>query len=212
MSNRQGMAGLPEASPPTRNTVRVFQTHNAAGAPEPQEFAETIHHRTANTLGSDAMDFLRPLNLMQTEHPGVFTYNDPARGRGWLRLERFSGGDATRIQELVRMEEITRVVGTEPMRPADISIGNAMAMRTNNPYVMFAIALVSIICGIAILPALLIAANTAEVVGLIAVGGILILAGIAAAVIAAIRFPWWRRARQYARQQGGSMPPDLTGL
>ena len=213
MSNHQDRpTPVHDENLPAANTVRIFQTHNAAGAPEIAEFVEVIRHRTVNTLGSDAMEFLRPLNLTQTEHPGVFFYGDPARGRGWLRLERFRRPDAERIQELVRMEEITRVVGPEPMRPADLAFGNALVLRTNNPYIMFVIALVSVICGIATLASLPIASNVAEVVGLGSVGGLLILAGSAAAIVGAIRLPWWRRARQHARHQGGSVPPDLTGL
>ncbi|PRY69200.1 hypothetical protein B0I08_103408 [Glaciihabitans tibetensis] len=197
---------------PELNTVRIFQSHNAAGVPEVAQFVTVIHHRTANTLGSDAMEFLRPLNPSQTKDAGVFLYNDPARGRGWFRLERFSPWDAERIQELVRMEEIIRVVGREPLRPADLAFGNAMVMRTNNPWIMFGIAAVGTLCGLGILSSILAASNLVELIALVAVGVLLILASIAAAVVGAIRLPWWRRARHHAREQGGTMPPDLTGL
>lgn len=195
---------------PEPNTVRIFQTHNAAGAAETAEYVQVIHHRTANTLGSDAMVFLRGMNPTQTEHRGVFLYNDPVRGSGWLRLERFASWDADRIQELVRMEEIARVVGQEPLRPADLSFGNALVLRTNNPWVMFTIAAVTVLCGVGIFSAIPRVASGGT--ALVIMGILLILVGIAAAVTAAIRLPWWRRARQHARDQGGKMPSDLTGL
>jgi uncharacterized membrane protein YidH (DUF202 family) len=212
MSNDQASGSPVNSTQPEFNTVHIFQTHNAAGVPEVAEFVEVIRNRSVNTDGSETMAFLRPLNPTQTEHRGVFMYNDPTRGRGWLRLERFLSWDADRVQELVRMEEITRVVGEEPLRPADIRFGRAMVMRTNNPWIMFGVAAFSIGCGIATLSSILIASNLVELIALVGMGALLVLAGIAAAVVGAIRLPWWRRARQHARQQGGTMPPDLTGI
>ena len=190
--------------------MRIFQTHSAAGVPDAGEFVVVMHHRTMNTLGSDTMDFLRPMNPTQTEHPGVFLYNDPARGSGWLRLERFLKGDAERIQELVRMEEISRAVGTEPLKNPDIAFGNALAMRTNNPWVMFAVAAFGVIAGVGTFTA--IPRVDSGATALVVMGIILILAGIGAAISGAIRLPWWRKARKYAREHGGTMPSDLTGL
>jgi hypothetical protein len=200
----------PAGTEPERNTVRIFQTHNVGGTPEAGEFAVVIHHRSINTLGSDAMDFLRPMNPTQTENPGVFAYNDPARGSGWLRLEHFSNTDAARIQELVRMEEISRAVGKEPLKNPDIAFGNAMAMRTNNPWVMFAVAAGAVIAGIGSLTA--IPRVDSGATAIVVVGIILILAGIGAGISGAIRLPWWRKARKYARENGGKLPSDLTGL
>jgi hypothetical protein len=195
---------------PERNTIRIFQTHNVAGEPATAEYTRVIYHGSVNTLGSDAMLFLRPLNPRQTEQPGVFYYTDPTHGSGWLRLEHFSTGDATRIQELVRMEEITRVVGKEPLRNADLAIGNAMVVRTNNPWVALTFASVVIVMGIMTFTAIPRADDWAIAIGIM--GALLILVGIALVITSSIRLPWWRRARRYVRSKGEKLPPDITGL
>jgi hypothetical protein len=207
---------VPNPSPapkPERNTVRIFQTHNAAGAPAPAEYVRVIHHNSVITLGSEAMEFLAPLNPTQTEHPGVFRYTDPANGSGSLRLEEFATSDAARIQELVRMEEINRVVGTEPFRPADLAVGNALVLRTNNPWIMFTFAAVSIGCGCAALTTpFRFPLGTGETTAIVLMSVLLMGLGIVLAVRSTIQLRWWRRARQLARAQGGPMPTDLTGI
>jgi hypothetical protein len=207
---------VPNPSPapkPARNTVRILQTHNAAGAPAPAEYVRVIHHNSINTLGSDAMEFLAPLNPTQTEHPGVFHYNDPAHGSGWLRLEEFPTSDASRIQELVRMAEINRAVGKEPFGTPDLAIGNALVMRTNNPWIMFTIAAVSTLCGLAALTTpFRFPLGTGETIAIVVMSVLLIGLGVLLAVRSAIQLRWWRKARAVARAQGGPMPSDLTGI
>jgi hypothetical protein len=207
---------VPNPSPapkPERNTVRIFQTHNAAGAPVPAEYVRVIHHNSINTLGSDAMEFLAPLNPTQTEHPGVFRYSDPANGSGWLRLEEFLTSDASRIQELVRMAEINRAVGKEPFGTPDLAIGNALVMRTNNPWMMFVLAAVSVwVGGASLLGVLTMTTNTAETIALSVLGVMMIGAAIVLVRRGVIQLRWWRKARAVARAQGGPMPSDLTGI
>jgi hypothetical protein len=198
---------------PERNTVRIFQTHDPAGTPTPAEYVRVIHNNSLNTLGSEAMEFLAPLNPRQTEHPGVFLYSDSANGSGWLRLEEFSKTDAARVQELVRMEEINRAVGKEPFRPADLEIGNALVLRTNNPWLMFTLAAASVVAGLAALSTpLRFPLGPGELIAIVVMSILLIGLGIVLAVRARIQLRWWRKARQHARGQGGPMPSDLTGI
>jgi hypothetical protein len=196
-----------------RNTVRILQTHDAAGAPAPAEYVRVIHHNSINTLASDAMEFLAPLNPTQTEHRGFFRYTDPKNGSGRFRLEHFARSDAARIQELVRLEEISRVVGKQPFRAADVAFGRSMTLRSNNPWVMFPVATLSVFFGCVLLVMIVVAgANTVETVMLVIVGVALIGAGVFLAVQNVARLRWWRKARRYVRTQGGPMPSDLTGF
>jgi hypothetical protein len=198
---------------PERNTVRIFQTHNAAGTPAPAEYVRVIHHNSVITLGSEAMNFLAPLNPTQTEHPGVFRYTDPANGSGWLRLEEFATSDAARIQELVRMEEINRVAGKEPFRPADLAVGNALVLRSSNPWVLYTLAFFSISGGVGALTTPFRSPfGIGETIAIVVMSVLLIGVGVLLAVRSTIQLRWWRKARQVARAQGGPMPSDLTGI
>jgi hypothetical protein len=212
MSNNQGLAA-PGPVEPEPHTVRIFQTHDASGVPAQAVYVEVISDRSLTTLASDTVKFLAQLNVTQTEHVGVFRYNDPARGSGWLRLERFRTPDIQRVQELVRMEEITRVIGRQPMRPADSRYGRSMVLPTKNPWAMLAYSVFGFLAGIAVFTGGLAAAsNLAELIAIGVMGFILLLVSIALAVIGVIRIRWWQRARAYVRQQGTPMPPDLTGI
>ena len=212
-TNDQLLGSLLQAQPPVgRNTIRLFQTHDAAGRPAPAEFTQVITHRSVNTLGSDAMLFLAPLHPRRTAHAGVFTYTDPQRGSGWLRLEEFGRGDADRIQELVHMEEIVAVVGPEPRRNTDLRYGNALVLRTHNPWVMYGMGVVSLLCALGMISATLRGFSVGETTALVVMGGIFILLSLAFFVRASIRLPWWTRARRYAREHGGVLPADIKGL
>lgn len=201
--------------PVARNTIRLFQTHDTNGHVDEAEYIQEVERKTVNTLASDAMLFLTPLNLRQTKNEGVFLYEDTTRGSGWLRLENFSRTDSTRIQELIRMEEISRAVGKEPLRNADLSVGNAIALRSNNPWVIIGFGVFAVAGGIASsYTAFFTSApkNQTEFVSLIIVAGLMVLVGCGAFISGGLRVSWWHKARAYARQQDGTLPSDLKGL
>ncbi|MET0990199.1 MAG: hypothetical protein ABWY54_06100 [Glaciihabitans sp.] len=199
-----------DTAPVSDNTIRLSQELDAAGRPAPAEFFYQVHHTTANTLGSDAMIFLAPLNPRETATPGVFTYTDPQRGSGTARLEGFSLIDAQRIQELVRMQAIEAAVGPEPLKNPDLELGNALVLRSNNPWFFLVFGLIVLGFAIWLLSA---AAGVGDKGAVYTTMGIILGAGsIVLFVIAAIRAPWWRKARAEARKDGGPLPPDLTGL
>jgi len=191
-------------------SILILQTHNAAGQPAPARFEQVVDQRSINTLGSDAMDFLRPLNPRQTAVPGVFTYVDPLRGSGELRLQRFSPVDAQRVQELVRMSEISAAVGQEPFKPADIAVGRALVVRTNNPWVLIGFGAVLLVFGVVLLA--LAGGAGANSVAYAIMGALLALVAVALIIVGLVRAPWWHRARDHARQNGGELPPDIKGL
>ena len=197
------------STPVERNTIRMFQTHNAQGEPAPAEYVQVIPEGGIHPLGTHTMRFLAPLSPRQTNNAGVFSYTDPARGAGWLRLEEFSRIDAARIQELVRMEEITAVVGAEPLRNADVRFVNAIAVRSHNPWVIVVFACVLLGFGILLFSS---AFSREQTVGYIVLGSLFSLVAAALFVQASIRLPWWHKARRYARENGGDLPSDLKGI
>lgn len=197
-------------SPPVaNNTVRIFQTHNAQGEPAVAEYVQVIVEGGLYNLGAVTMRFLAPLAPRQTETAGVFSYTDPARGAGWLRLEEFSRIDAARIQELVRMEEITAAVGPEPLRSEDMRFVSAIALRSHNPWVIYVFAAVALGFSIMMFS---VAFEREETVGYLLIGTLFVALAIALSVQSSIRLPWWLKARRYARAHGGDLPSDLKGL
>lgn len=200
------------AEPPTgpsRPAVRMHQTHDASGAPAPVEFLEILptNHIT-ETVGSSAMRFIAPLNPSRSDRENTFFYLDPARGSGWLQLEGFRRGDAERVYDLVRMEEIVRVVGAEPRKNPDYLLGNALVLRANNPWIMigwagalFALA----VFGLTFIPIHPHLTVLYLVVAALLMGGAVTIW----ILLARARVGWWHRARRYVRQSGETMPPDL---
>jgi len=198
-------------SPPVaNNTVRIFQTHNAQGEPAAAEYVQVIvDDGGIYNFAAIVMKFLAPLSPRQTQTPGVFSYTDPVRGAGWLRLEEFSRVDAARIQELVRMEEITAAVGPEPLRSEDIRFVNAIALRSHNPWVIFVFAAVLLGFSIAMFS---VAFEREQTVGYLLMGTLFVALAIALGVQSSIRLRWWLKARRHARAHGGDLPSDLKGL
>lgn len=173
------------------------------------EYAHVVEDTSVVTLGAQVMDFLRPLNPRQTKDPGVFVYEDPSRGSGWLRLEEFRRIDAERVQELVRMAEIESAVGREPLKNADYSIGNALVVRSSNPWTIFVFASVLAVFSIIMISRAI--AGAPEAVYPV-MGAMLGLVAVALFIFGGIRVRWWHRARAYSREHGGDIPSDLKGL
>jgi len=194
---------------PERYLIRLFQTHNASGAAAPAEFTETIRPGLLYTVASDTMIFLGPLTPLQTATPGSFTYTDPARGSGWLRLENFGSGNTARIQEYVQMAQIERAIGRQPLRAQDIAFGNSQVLRSNNPYFFFGFG--TVLLGLVVY--MLTNAHSSIPLGVI-IGFVALFLALSAAlfVYGAIKVTWWHKARRYARKNFGTLPSDLKGL
>lgn len=191
------------------NTVRIVQTHDASGAPAPAEYLQTVYNVTASTLGFDAMTFLRPLSPTRTTDPLVFYYTDPGRGSGWLRLEGFAPEDAQRIHELVQIDEISRVVGSDPTPKDDLTVGRGALLRSNNPWAFIVLGAV-----IALFPAVMWVRSppaAENVPGYLVMVAIMVILGGVLLVYGIIRARWWHRARRYAKETGQTLPPDLRG-
>lgn len=205
------MSGEPTA-PSSRPAVRMHQTHDASGAPASAEYLEHLPPAPLPiTVGSTAMRFLSALNPSRSDREFVYFYTDPTRGSGWLELEGFRPGDADRVQELVRMEEIVRVVGAEPRKNADLAVGRALVLRANNPWVIITYATLIIGLGVWLLATSVLnpTSPAAAGVGLFFAIAFIILGGVLA-FLTQKRVGWWHRARAEARRGGEKMPPDLV--
>lgn len=191
-------------------SILILQTHDAEGRVAPARFEQVVERLSVTTLGSDAMDFIRPLNPRQTSVAGVFDYLDPSRGSGELRLHAFPAADAERVQDLVRMHEISQAVGREPFAPADLAVGRAIVLRTRNPWVLFGFGVVMMIFGILFFA--LAGGVGANGPVYVIMGVLMTLVALALIAVGLVRAPWWHRARDFARQNGGDLPPDIRGL
>lgn len=203
--------------------IRIFQTHDQAGIPAQQEFSQQITPAATQTLPDAIMQFLRPLNprlsgpLSQqpSEHTGVYWYSDPLQGSGWLRLEGAPVMHTLRVDELVRMEEISRSVGgSDPVSQPDVKYVAPLVIHNRNPNVQITLGIIFAAIGIAMSVAVLVS-GTAPLFALIIIpifGLIIIVAGIILARRGMKRLAWWRQARAQAIQDGGAIPEDLHRL
>ena len=191
------------------NTIRIVQTHDAAGAPAPAEFAQIMHNASVNTMGWDVMQFLKPLTPVRTTDPLVYLYTDPARGSGWLRLEGFRPADAARVQELVQLDEVSRAIGEDPIPKDDLAVGRGALLRSNNPWAFIVLgAVVLLFPGVMWLrspPA------PENVPGYLVMAGVLVVLGAGVLVVGILRARWWHRARRHVKSTGQTMPTDLRG-
>lgn len=191
-----------------RPSIRLHQTHDASGTPAPDEFLEILPPAPIHIpTGAFSMRFLAPLNPSRTDRELAYLYSDPTRGSGWLELEGFGDRDARRVQEMVWMEEIERVVGTQPRKNPDTRVPQALAPRYNNPWVYVVWGLLVIGLGLYVFSTR--ALHPEAVVFGTVISLLLMTMGATLIVVTARkRVPWWHRARQHSRQSG-ELHPDL---
>ena len=190
----------------------MHQTHDASGSPAPTEFLQILpQNHITETVGSSAMKFLAPLNPSRSDREHTYLYTDPLRGSGWLQLEGFRRGDADRVYQLVRMEEIMRVVGPEPRKNPDYLLGNSFIMRANNPWIMNIVG--AVLFGLGIYGLVYIPVYPHLAVLYLVMSAILIALAVAMWILMGRqRVGWWHRARRHVRESGERMPDDLKIL
>jgi hypothetical protein len=205
------MSGEPTA-PASRPAVRLHQTHDAAGTPAPVEFLQILPRAPIQTtVGASAMTFLEPLNVTRSDRPHTYFYDDPERGSGWLEIEGFRPGDADRVHQLVRMEEIVRVVGAEPRKNHDYALGNSVMLRANNPWIMIAVGGMLFFAGVYALIYIPVHPDL-TVLYLVTAVVLMSLAIALWVLVGRARVGWWHRARRHVRESGERMPDDLRIL
>lgn len=191
--------------------LRIFQNTDAAGRPDPREYGRVIPYEGLRSLTETVMDFLRPLSPRETDQLGVFWYTDPAHGSGWLRMEGFSRTVVEEVQQAVRTLAISAAIGQpEPIRQEVLSFGNAIVLRTTNPYIKIGFG--GIVLLIALLGLLRVATMTGDDVAR-AVAAVVMVALAVVCVILIIqgllRRAWWHRARAEAKRQGVALPDQI---
>lgn len=198
--------------------LRIVQERDAVGVPAPMVFAEVVQRGNALGTWPDAvMRVLCAVSPSRTGRPGIYAYADPARGSGLLYVERASAFQLMRIDELVQMEEIERVVGKDPTRYEDTP-GYLIPFVINlrNPYLQMALGALFLIPAAMML--LVPVPVLAPAVDLFTKIGIPVL-GIVSGVLAVLVFlrgkrrrRWWHAARVEARRDGGRVPQALEVL
>lgn len=196
------------ASKPVRRwaAVRLWQQTDAAGAPVAREFLQHVPLRRASYY--DAFDlletFLRPLRPVRTADPTVFSYSDPARGSGMLRVEGLDGSRVDELVEMVQLDELSRAVGMVEPHPLH-------SMRVTNRFYFH-----SPVYGIIAIGALAMTFIIGGVVGVVRTGEPLLLLFWLLAVPPVVplrryarRYPWWRAVRAEVRRRGERMPSTL---
>lgn len=193
--------------------VRISQTRNAVGEPDPREFKQVI--RTGAdlpTLPEATMAFIRPLNPSRTGRIGTYEYRDPDRGSGTLMIKGADQLDKVRIDELVHLEDIYRAIGGDPDERNGTSAFRAQfAGWGRSPYAQMGSGLTGILSGL-LVAALLFFLPGIPLWGAIVLGALGLIGcvlGVPLVFRGVRRVAWWHRARAEAMRDGGMISPEL---
>lgn len=195
--------------------VRISQELDANGEPAPMVFVEHIRQAKALQTWPDAvMRFLRGLNPSRTGVEGVYDYRDPGRGSGRLWVEGATSLQLSRIDELVHMEEIERVIGMkDPNRQEDLQpYLTPFVLKTRNPYIQMAFGLFGVFAGVAIVVSFYTTMRDQSwgmTIALFVIAVLLFALGAILAVRGFRRLRWWHAARAQAIRDGGPIPEEL---
>ncbi|QIK63859.1 hypothetical protein G7068_12140 [Leucobacter viscericola] len=194
-------------------SLRIFQTHDAAGEPAPAEFVQTIVPKNSQPEPEALREFMLPLRPSRTSRSGVYFYDDPARGSGRLKVVGASGFDLPRVDEMVHLMEINRKIGMEdPARVPDVPGWVVPFVISNrSPWVRILVGLFFLIPGFFMLSIPLLKPHwNALPIAVNFIFGMLILLMCAWSLWRDVRrLPWWVKARAQAKRDGGPLPEEL---
>ncbi|GAA2829683.1 hypothetical protein FB468_2737 [Leucobacter komagatae] len=197
--------------------IRVFRNTDKYGNHAPEERVEPVFvsGKKLQSVTGQAAKALVAYSPSLTDTLGVYSFDDPERGSGWLRLEGVGKLALSRIHDLVRLSEIERAIGEkDPIPGAELGIAAPMAFHNRSPYVHFATGLAVLCLGVwfgslAISPE----ASRMDLTLFMGCATVIVLGmGCWAIYMSIRRFGWWTRARRYALSDGGPLPEDLTYL
>lgn len=197
--------------------IRVFQNTDKHGNPALEERVEPVivSGKKLQSVTGQAAKALVAYSPSLTDTLGVYSFDDPERGAGWLRLEGVGKWALARIHDLVRLSEIERAIGQkDPIPGAELGVAAPMAVHNRSPYVQFFTGLAVLCLGIwfgslAISPE---ANNMGLTLVMWCATGIVLGIGCWAIYMSIRRVGWWTRARRYALTDGGPLPEDLKYL
>lgn len=123
-------------------SLRITQRSGPAGQIAPAEYLRQFEHSLTLPASSLAIDFLVRLGAERTGEAGVYSYSDPGRGSGVVRLEGFSATDAERIDDYFVVEGVWRELGIRnaPRQWVDIRTYAHLVPAARNPCIMVSIA------------------------------------------------------------------------
>ncbi|GAA2829689.1 hypothetical protein FB468_2736 [Leucobacter komagatae] len=195
--------------------IRVFQNTDKYGNHAPEERVEPvmISLKKLQSVTGQAAEALVEYSPSLTDTLGVYSFDDPEKGAGWLRLEGAGKLTLARLHDLVRLSEIERAIGQkDPIPGAELGIAAPMAFHNRSPYVHFATGLA--VLGLGVWLGGLTFSPKAVPMGItLFMGGATVIVlgmGCWTIYMSVRRFGWWTRARRYALSDGGPLPEDLT--
>jgi len=206
------------ASVPAAPAFLIHQTHDAAGAPAPAEYVRGFPDTTLSRITMQPVfQFLAPLNVLPTGHPGHFSYTDPAVGRGTMHAVGFDHSAGRGIENYVLMREIDAAIGmSEPTRWDGNQAGFGSVRPFKNPWVSSAGAVAIILASIGFL----LFSVLLEILDPVRSDVVLVLSVVFAVLFCGLatllliqhvpRIRWWRHARAYLRSTGRPIPDDLN--
>ena len=204
-------------SAPVAPALLIHQTHDASGAPAPAEYRHDFPNIVVNLLTMQPVyQFLAPLNILPTQWPNVFSYTDPAHGRGLIELWGFDARACKGVADYGVMREIDAAIGmSEPSRWDGRQPGFGQPRPFKNPWIMSTLAVGITLFGIGlalfsfVLEILDPVRNDATLVLGVVFGAVFVGLGILLLVMHGRRIAWWTRARAYLRSTGREIPEDL---
>lgn len=194
-------------------TIEFHQTHNSKGELVNVVTQRQVTEQGWNEIAESVLDSIKPLDVKETDQPGVFTYVDPNTGSGTITLRDFYKSDIALVTDLVRLVAISKSLGAhDPNRHPETTGFNMTMLRTTNPFVQLLLGSVVTILGGGTLVVVLsdfdgpvLAFGALILLGLLLVGlGIYVLVWIGLR-----RLPWWLRARAEARRLNIPLPRQL---
>lgn len=208
-----------------RNGIRVeiFQTHDRVGCLSEQRFQHWVYPQPFVTDTEAVFRFLKSLNPTLVEplghdrgtYSGIYWYSDPRLGSGWLRVEPSPAVESERLDEIVRLHDIYRVVGPDPWkRVEDVRHFKYSLLRSSSPVVGGLFGLIAMAGGISVIlsiPIQFANEHLAVKILLLLLGVILVGSSASLLAIQIKRWKWWIAARAEAKKCG-RMPRDLGVL
>lgn len=184
--------------------VRTYQSW-----PEPAELFRRFDDAKTLPARSHTIRFLMKAGAKRTDTFSVFSYAEPERSSGFMRLEGFSPEDLQRIDDYFRIEEIGHELGyTKPPAQALDYLGRDV-MRSPVPFIVLPALMIP---PLVVLFALSVAGFLPQLGGIWTVPVCVVPLLLLMLVLGARRLLWWTRARAYVQSRGERMPYGLGAV
>lgn len=189
--------------------IRTYQSTGAGGAPQPAEFFRRVDDTTALPAHSVAIDFLVKAHARRSANFGVFSYDEPGRAAGYMRLEQFSAHDLRRIDDWLRVDEIGREIGYAKPPRQWMDRNGRQYFHSPIPYLLLG-------SGLSFAALVVLALSLSGLLpdhGGIWIACLVMLPLFLVIVVQhAMRLRWWVRARAHVMARGERLPYGLGAI